>query len=258
MATARDIYDFIDEIAPFNTQCDWDNAGLLVGSYGAAVSKICVCLDITNGAVEFAKQNGCELIVSHHPVIFNPAKSVPENTPVYNLCRENITAICAHTNLDCAAGGVNDTLAKTLGLSDIIAFDLSENIKNPLARIGVLPKEIPCGEFAKLVCRKLGCSGLKYTESKRSVKTVAVCGGAGSEYMESAIRLGADALVTSDTRHHELLAANAADFCLVDAGHYCTENPVAAVLAEKISDKFPGISVFVYSGYEPAKFTVKE
>lgn len=254
MTAVCDIYDFLNKTAPFNTQCIWDNAGLLVGDFSEKVGKICVCLDITPEAVEFAEKNGCSLIVSHHPVIFDPLKSVAKESEVWLLCKYGISAICAHTNLDSAKGGVNDTLAEILELCDVTAFDEDENAAAPMARIGMLKNPMLCGDFAKFVSKKLGCGGLKYTECQRSIKKVAVCGGAGGDFISAAKRLGADALVTADTKHHQLLEAKKTDFCLVDAGHYNTENPVIYTLEKKLSASFPKTEIFVYPAEDPANY----
>ena len=123
MAEVRGIYRFIDQIAPFHTQEGFDNAGFLVGREGAQVSKILVSLDITEQVVEEAAEQGAQLIVSHHPVIFGGIQSVTDQTItgqiLLSLVEHGIAAICAHTNLDAVEGGVNDALALRLGLTDI-------------------------------------------------------------------------------------------------------------------------------------------
>ncbi len=115
MATVREIYQYLDGLAPFSLQMEFDNAGFLVGRGERAVSKILVSLDITEEVAEEAAELGAELIVSHHPVIFRPAKSVTDGDPdgrvLLALAEHRIAAICAHTNLDAVAGGVNDALA---------------------------------------------------------------------------------------------------------------------------------------------------
>ena len=115
MATVMDVYRFLDEKAPFSTQLSFDNAGFLVGRGDRQVSAILVALDITEAVAEEAVQIGAELIVSHHPVIFSPARHVTDQDPagrrLLALLEHNVAAICAHTNLDIAAGGVNDALA---------------------------------------------------------------------------------------------------------------------------------------------------
>ena len=119
MATVREIYQYLDGLAPFSLQMEFDNAGFLVGRGERAVSKILVSLDITEEVAEEAAELGAELIVSHHPVIFRPLKKLEQGSVVWELARAGISAICAHTNLDKARGGVNDCLAAALGLEQV-------------------------------------------------------------------------------------------------------------------------------------------
>ena len=123
MATVREVYQYLDGLAPFSLQMDFDNAGFLVGRGDRTVTKILVSLDITEEVAAEAAEVGAELIVSHHPVIFHPARSVTDGGPdgriLLSLIEHGIAAICAHTNLDAVAGGVNDALAQKLGLVQI-------------------------------------------------------------------------------------------------------------------------------------------
>ena len=127
MATVNDILRFLETLAPRSMKMDWDNVGLLCGSRKAEVSKILVALDPFEGVCEEAAAIGAQLIVTHHPLIFQALKSITDETSIGRsiqlLCRENISAINAHTNLDCAPGGVNDRLAAALGLKGIEVID---------------------------------------------------------------------------------------------------------------------------------------
>ena len=116
MNTVGEIYRFIDEIAPFHTAMDFDNVGLLVGDEKQAVDRALVALDITPAVVEEASACGAQLIVSHHPVIFTPLRRLTAGSPPFLLAQKGISAICAHTNLDLAAGGVNTCLGEALGM----------------------------------------------------------------------------------------------------------------------------------------------
>ena len=111
MSTVKDIYNYIDKIAPFNSAMDFDNCGMLVGNYSAVVNKVLLSLDITSSVIQEAKEIGANLIISHHPVIFNPIKRLDSNSMPYLLAKNDINAICAHTNLDMVEGGVNSSLA---------------------------------------------------------------------------------------------------------------------------------------------------
>lgn len=250
----KEIYNFINEIAPFNTAMDFDNAGLLVGGMDEDVKKIGVVLDITPDTVEYAKNNGINLIVAHHPVIFAPIKSLKSHTVTFMLAKNNINAICVHTNLDCAKGGVNDALIETLGLENIGTFADSEceNLP-PIGRIGALPHSMTPEEFAKHVKEKLCTDGVTYTPCKKDIKTVAVCGGSGGSMLSDVVKIKADAYVTGEAKHHELLDANNEGISLVLAGHFETENPVVKVLHKILIEKFKDISVEIIPQNSPVK-----
>ncbi|MBQ7026460.1 MAG: Nif3-like dinuclear metal center hexameric protein, partial [Peptococcaceae bacterium] len=230
MPKAKDIYNFIDSIAPFDTALDGDNVGLLVGDKNAKISKVGVCLDITEDAVKYAVENSIDLIVSHHPVIFGGLKSVTADSVVYMMIKNGITAICAHTNMDCAKGGVNDCLCDMLSLTDVKPMADSTVIgKPPIARVGTLKTALSTADFAEHVKASLNASGVKFC-GDNSVKTVAVCGGSGADLMLDAISLKADAFVTSEIKQHQWLMAKSLGITVVDAGHFFTENVITAPL----------------------------
>ena len=115
----KEVYEFLNSVAPYETQCSWDNSGLMTGSCEKDVDSLMLCLDCTNDVIEQAVANNCRLIVCHHPLIFSPVRSVEENTPLYNAIKNSITVISAHTNLDMATGGINDVLCELLNLNNI-------------------------------------------------------------------------------------------------------------------------------------------
>ncbi len=232
--TVKNIYDFIDRIAPFDTQCEWDNSGLLVGDACREISKIGVVLDITPDAVKYAAENGIELIVSHHPVIFRAVKSFLEGDVAYSLAKNGISAICAHTSLDGAVGGVNKVLAEALGFENPIP--LAESGEAAIAR-KVTVDETDSKSLAKLVCEKLS-TGVRLADSGKKIKTVALCGGAGGDFIKDAVNAGCDAYITGDISHHEFLDALQMGITLIAAGHFETENPVVASLKETLSKNF--------------------
>lgn len=230
-----DIYNFLDSIAPFNTALPFDNAGLLVGEGQKEVKKIGVILDVTPEAVDFAAQNGIDLIISHHPVIFNPLKRLQTDSVPYLLAKYDIAVISAHTNLDAAKGGVNDALAKALELENIAP--LAENDGGdfpPMGRTGTLKRPMSDRDFAIFVAEKLATKA-KTVLSGKEIAKVALCGGAGEDFITPALKAGADALVTADVKHHNLLLAKSLGLCLIDAGHFETENVVVPILAEKLA-----------------------
>ena len=252
MATVREIYQYLDGLAPFALQMDFDNAGFLVGRGDRQVKKILVSLDITREVAEEAGELGAELIVSHHPVIFHPAKSVtdadPDGRVLLALIEKGIAAICAHTNLDAVHGGVNDALARRLGLVQIeqLHQDGTDPAGRPygIGRVGNtvgLPRYVP--EFAAFVKEALGANGVRYVDARRPVRRVAVGGGACADMLRDALALGCDTFVTADVKYNGFLDAKALGVNLIDAGHYPTEQVVVPVLAKWLADGFPQVEV---------------
>ena len=244
MATVADILQFLETLAPRSMKMDWDNVGLLCGSKHTEVSKVLVALDPFEGVCREAAEIGAELIVTHHPLIFQPAKSVTDETSIGRsimfLCRHGISAVNAHTNLDQAPGGVNDVLAAKLGLAHI------ETV-NPLNGIGLMR----CGEvteqtletFLATVKETLGCDGLRYVSGGKPVRKVAVGGGSCAGGMQEVLAAGCDNFDTADIKYNQFWDAKDMGLNLIDAGHFHTENPIVSVLAEKIAAAFPEIEV---------------
>ena len=237
MVKIKKIYDFINKIAPFDTAMDFDNCGLLVGDLESSAEKVLLSLDITNEVCLEAKNMGANLIISHHPVIFKPIKNIDFENPVSKLIKYEINAICAHTNLDVAKEGVNFHLAKLLNLSDTFALTFENS--NPLGLIGYLEKELGCTDFAKFVKSKLGCEGLRYTEINKKIKKVAVCSGSGGSLIDDAAKNKVDAFVIGEIKHSDILKANEKGICIVDAGHFKTENLILPPLKLELEKAFP-------------------
>lgn len=245
----KDIYDFIDRIAPFSAQCEWDNSGLIVGDKNKSVKKIGVVLDITKNAVLSAKELGCDLIISHHPVIFRATKKFLADDAAFLLASNGISAICAHTSLDTAKGGVNDVLAETLGFKN--ALPLCDEGEASLVRTADI-SAISSEELAKTVAEKLK-TGVRLADSGKKISKVAVCGGAGGDFIDAVAENGCDAYITGDISHHEILDALDLGITLIAAGHFETENPVVASLAEKIKNEF-AVEVEIIPQNSPVKY----
>lgn len=246
-------------MAPFSRQMDFDNAGFLVGRAQQEVSKILVTLDITLPVIDEAVQVGAQLIVSHHPVIFHPAKSVTDGDLVGKKLRKlilnDISAICAHTNLDVAQGGVNDALAKALNLQKTgILETFGEfgpyNVKYGLGRYGRLDNSMSPSDFAKMVKESLGCKALRCVLGEKPIAQVAVAGGACGDMLQKAAYFGMDAFVTGDVKYDQFLDAAALGITLIDAGHFPTENVVCPVLQEWLTLNFPEVEVVLSQVHE--------
>ncbi len=232
----QDIYDFLGEKAPYDTCEEWDNVGLLVGSGYLPVTRVLVALDATDGALEAAKAIGADLIITHHPVIFNGMKRLDADSMPYRMAAAGISAISAHTNLDKAAGGVNDVLAARLGLTDV------EIAADGITRIGTLPEEMSACAFAAHAAGALGMP--VRAAGEKPVKKVAVCGGGGGGFIAACFGL-ADCFVTGEVKHHEWLYA-AGHINVIDGGHYSTEVPVVDTLCRWLAEGFPTLQVVPY------------
>ena len=241
MVTVRDVYDRIDSFAPFSTQMDFDNSGLLVGDPDRPVQKIAVCLDITPETVRDASDCGADLMVSHHPVIFRPRKKVLESDPVYRLVCAGMSAICCHTPWDAAAGGVNDVLASKFRLSRVEAVS-TESIPVPMVRVGFLPEPMRAIELAATAAEKLSAK-VRWCDGGRSVETLAVCGGSGGDLVADIAALGVDALVTGDAGYHDFLDAQQLGVTLIAAGHFETEYPAMSALAQRLRESLTAVEV---------------
>lgn len=261
MATVREIYQYLDGLAPFSLQMDFDNAGFLVGRGERRVDKLLVSLDITEEVAAEAAELGCQLIVSHHPVIFFPAKSITDGEPtgrtLLSLAERQIAAICAHTNLDAVHGGVNDALAQKLGLVQIeqLKQDGVDASGRPygIGRVGNaagVPMYVPA--FAAFVKEALGANGVRYVDARRPVRRVAVGGGACADMLKDALAMGCDTFVTADVKYNGFLDAKALGINLIDAGHYPTEQVVVPVLAKWLASGFPKVEILTTQRHKEA------
>ncbi|MCI9375406.1 MAG: Nif3-like dinuclear metal center hexameric protein [Oscillibacter sp.] len=230
------------EIAPRECAMDWDNVGLLVGKPGREVKKVLVSLDITEAVVDEAHRWGADLIVSHHPVIFHGQKRVTDQDVTGRLLLQlvecNLSAICMHTNMDIAEGGVNDTLAEWLSLRDVYRLE-----HTGVVRVGTLDAPVELPEFVRHVSKKLGCNGVRYADAGRHVYRVGIGGGACGEFEDAAIEAGCDTYVTADLSYHQFVDAKAKGINLVDAGHFPTEDPVCHEVAAYLEAKFPALKI---------------
>ena len=246
MPTVREIEQALFHLAPREGAMDWDNVGQLLGDPEAEVSRVLVALDITEAVVDEAIAQNCQLIVSHHPVMncrWLPVQTVRRDTPqghlLLKILKNDLSAICMHTNLDVAPGGVNDALAAALGLEDPGPLGDPEG----LCRQGMLSSPMPFQAFTQHVCRALNANGVRYAGAEGLVQKIAVGGGACGSYEDCAIAAGCDVFVTSDLTYHQFLDAAGKGIRLIDAGHFPTEDPVCAVLVEYLRENFPELAV---------------
>ena len=209
----------------------------------AEVKKAAVVLDITHEEIKKAKAIGADLIISHHPVIFNPIKSVTRGSVPYELVASSINALCCHTPLDIADGGTNDSLAKLLGIE-------VTRTEDPILRLGTVEPttaENLAGKIAKTLNTKV-----RYADAGRKIEKIAICTGAGCSLIEAAGEI--DAFITGDASHHNFLDCIQAGITLIAAGHYETEIIVVPVLVKKLQAQFPDIEIIDIKQENPIKF----
>ena len=254
MATVRDVNNFLCSIAPVEMKMDFDNVGFLVGRSDSEVSKILVSLDITPDVISEAIDVGAELIVSHHPLFFS-LKSVTDaditGEKIVRLLNAGVSAICMHTNLDAARGGTNDALAAAAGISDDKrqADLLNEEGHLPdgtvfsYGRVGRLKHPCSLMEYLDLLKKALKTNGLRYYDAGKEVCKVAVVGGSGGSELHHAVKCGCDTFVTADIKYDVFLEAKEIGVNLIDGDHFCTEDLVTGVLAERLGAAFPEIAV---------------
>ena len=251
MITVKNISDYIDSIAPYNTKCQWDNCGVLVGDKDKEVRKIGFTLDLTSEVLADAKENNVDLIITHHPIIFRPVKNFLKGNLAYDLAVSGISAVSAHTNFDCAMGGVNDVLCELLGITNSKGVP-DEECLIPMARIGDI-EPMNSSDFAKKVADVLG-TVCRVADGENIIKKVAVCGGSGADdLIFTAAEMGADAVVTGEIKHHIFLAAKEIGITAIMAGHFETENPAVSALMKYIKNEFEDVECILLKQSNPTK-----
>lgn len=242
MTKVENVLAFLQELAPPELAMDFDNVGLLLGRESAPVTRILTALDITDDVIGEAAALKAELIVAHHPLFFDIKRIVdtePVGKKILALASAGISAICMHTNLDVARGGVNDALAAALGLR--VEGELNE--EQHVSRLCSTESETAFSDFMRHTCAALCVNGLRYHDAGRPVRVVGVCGGSGGQDLELAHQKGCDTYVSADIKHHQFILAKELNINLIDAGHFPTENVVIPILAEKLAAAFPETEV---------------
>ena len=224
--TVRELYKKLNERIPEDLREDWDNDGLMCSSDDSLeVKRALITLDVTEDIVDYAISHDIDLIVSHHPLIFKPLKSVTEeghvSRKVIKLIKNDISVMSFHTRADKVDGGVNDTLADILGLKNTVPFG-----EGNLGRIGTLREELSMEDFSYLLKGLLDCDGVKVSDACIPVQRVAVVGGDGKSYVQSALLAGADTFVSGRIGYNVMAEAGEMGINLIEAGHFFTEHPV--------------------------------
>ena len=242
MTTVNDIYEVINKIAPFSMQESYDNSGIIVGSGGKEVNRILLALDITKSVAEDAAVNGFDLVISHHPVVFTGLKNLIPDNPAVILSKNDINAICMHTNFDIAKGGMNDILCQKLGLVPI--EPLAEENGVSIGYVCDCKEEYMPKALAEKVKKSLGNKVVRYVDTEKPIKRIAVCSGSGGSFLPFAINKEIDAYITGDIKHDVFIDAYNNDICLMDAGHYYTENIFFEFVKNKLTKKYPMLDIY--------------
>lgn len=242
----QDLLAVLDGIAAFELAESWDNVGVMVGDPAQNVSAILVALDPTEETLQEAVENGSDVLLTHHPLIFHPLKSVRTDQPVGSFLAKalesRIAVVGCHTNLDVVPGGVSDVFASQLGLIDIRPLAPTGDIPDAdhgFGRVGRFPEALSADLFRDRLFSVLQLPVIRVAGSlPESIATVAVCGGSGSDLAETAFRLGAQVYITGEVKHSVARWAEGAGICVIDAGHFATENLVVPMLVAALQQAF--------------------
>ncbi len=254
MKTVSDIWQALDAAAPFSSCESFDNVGLLIGDGGQPVENCLITLDITHEAIREAQEKNCQLILTHHPVIFHPLKRIPFDSVQGELVAARIAVISAHTNMDKAPGGVNRTLAEKIGLRDFAPLP-----DDGCVGVGWLPAPMDGETLASHLAQALALQGLRLYDSGKPLQKVVLCCGGGGSYVHTAIELGADALISGDFKHDQVVDAANAGLSCIDCGHFETERHFLDLCQQLLSAQFPDVRflpaqscrpLFVYHAYD--------
>ncbi|MBQ8988741.1 MAG: Nif3-like dinuclear metal center hexameric protein [Prevotella sp.] len=239
----KEVLSALERFAPLPLQESWDNAGLQVGLTETEVSGALLCLDVNEAILDEAREKGCNLVVSHHPLLFRGLKTISDLTDVQRTVRKairlDIAVISMHTNMDNAQGGVNWRIAEKLGLQDITY------LKEPSGAVGELPEPLAADDFILLVKNTFGVECAMCNQLlRRPVRKVAICGGAGDFLLDDALKAGADAFITGEMHYHQYFGyEQQIQICVI--GHYQSEQFTAEVFQEIIRQECPGVKTYI-------------
>ncbi len=253
MTNIQDIVEFFNEKIPASLSCAWDNDGLMCcPDVTAKVTGVLCALDITEAVIDEASRLGCNLILTHHPLLFRPIRSViPTEFParyVIALLTKGISVLSYHTRLDAVENGVNDQLAKSIHAKVTGCFGPAGE---EIGRIAVLPTPQSAKCFAAQVKQALKCHYVGLVNPQKIVQNIAIVGGEGGDFLTPAISYGSDVLLTGSLGYHKMLDAAAQDIAVIEAGHDFTERIITAHMCKEVQIHFPDIQVTVSEAPSP-------
>ncbi len=248
----EEILDYLNELAPWAYAEEWDNVGLMVGSRQGEIKRILLCLDVTSKVIKEAIDCDVQLIISHHPFLFSKLNKLDFDTikgqQIQALVTKGISVISAHTNLDVAIGGVNDTLAEAIGLKHLkplkkyIPLGFKDNLG--LGKLGVMEQETEFNEFLNLLKQNLDITNLRLigTHPDRVQNVAVFCGSFDVEldYLKS---LQPDVLITGDLKYHDAMDAREMGLCIIDVGHFSSERVILPKLQKVLAERFESVEI---------------
>lgn len=251
MHTVNDIAMYIEKLAPTYLACEWDNVGLIIGNKSNIVSKILVTLDVDINVVYEAVKNGCNLIVSHHPLMFNPIKRLNEENAeqrvLMELVKNNISLYSAHTNLDVAPAGLNDYMALKLGIENADVLEITDEYNGKtcgFGRYATLKTPMKLFEILKLCKNAFSLKAIKYCgDENRLIKKIAVNCGGGSSSLNECYKHNIDLFISGDFKYNTFRNAYENGVCVIDAGHFNSEFIVKELFCEYLTKEFKDIEI---------------
>ena len=263
-ASVAQIIKIMENLAPPWLAEDWDNAGLQIGNLQLPARRIWIALDPGPEVIETACKSKVDLLITHHPLIFKPLKSIDFNTPggsiIQKAAQHNLAIYSAHTNLDIVNDGVNDILAQRLELKDLEILQ-AVRVETPgevetdppvdskteygIGRIGVLKKTSSLNSLAALVKSRLGLDFVKVAgDPEMKISRVAICSGSGSGLMQAFLSSEADVYISGDIHYHDARDAEYVQRAVIDIGHFASEHLMVEALADRLnqSSKEAGFS----------------
>lgn len=250
MPKIKEIIKVIEEFAPKDLQESYDNAGLQVGDPEAETNSVLICLDMTEDLFEEAASRQCNLIITHHPLIFKGLKELTGKNAIERIVikaiKKNIAIYSAHTNLDSAKEGVSHEIAAMLGLKDVKVLEPKTPEGNTGLGVTGVIKPTPKLEFLRKVKETFDVKCLKYSAASPQlvVRKAAVCGGAGASLINEAVKEGADIIITGDVKYHDFTTF-AEKIIIADIGHYESELCSRNIMQRLLNDNFPDLDTYV-------------
>lgn len=249
MIKCADVAKHIEKLAPCHLACEWDNVGLLVGDMDKEIKKVLICLDNDEHVVAEAERIGADMIISHHPIMFSPINRMTESDPkqrmIRRMCQLGICHYAAHTNMDCAKGGLNDYLAQKLGFENTDIIEVTAPDAG-FGRLAELNEEITLSDMVEICEERLNLDALKYVgELSRKIKKVALNCGSGSDILEDCISEGVDVLITGDVKYSVARKAYENGIAVIDAGHYGTEVIFTELIKDYLEKEFKDIDFVI-------------